>query len=95
MSHEPRRTETAARSENCRSDALVTSILETIADHRNESLAEVDVQFRDAVDLDALETLYQHADQQRESGWKLSFSVDGLDVTVQSDGSIAVTDSEQ
>lgn len=70
-------------------DSLAVSIVEAIASARGTEPTAVDVRLADYVDLDALETLYHHSDA-HDATWRVQFSVEELEVVVESDGQVTV-----
>lgn len=69
---------------------LTVSVVERIALARGESPRETGVRLHEHADLEALDRLLDHAAESERADWQFEFSVEELDVTVDSDGSITV-----
>lgn len=69
---------------------LTVSLVEQIALARGESPRETPVRLHEHADLEALEQLLAHAEETERADWAFEFTVEGLAVTVESDGSVTV-----
>jgi hypothetical protein len=90
MASTPRTYSPTAQTTIVPDETITLSIVEAIADARATEPTAVDVQLSDHVDLDALETLYSHSNANETSTWKVQFTVDEFQVTVESSGQITV-----
>lgn len=70
-------------------EPLSTVVVEALAAATGADATAVDFHLYDAIDFDALDSLYRHA-QQTGKTWKLEFDVDGHDVIARSDGHVTV-----
>ncbi len=69
---------------------ITASIVEAIAAAKATEPTAIDIQLADHVDLDALQTLYNHSSTNETSTWTVQFTVDTLQVTVTSNGKVVV-----
>ncbi|MFW5974368.1 MAG: HalOD1 output domain-containing protein [Natrialbaceae archaeon] len=69
---------------------LTVSVVEQVALARGESPMETSVRLHEHADIEALDSLLDHADRAENAEWEFEFTVEVLDVTVESDGSITV-----
>ena len=67
-------------------EALTSSIIESIADHKDVDPDELNVRLADYIDLDAVEQLARHS----SSTWRLQFELPEHSVSVKSDGGVLV-----
>ena len=51
---------------------------------------EVEFHLYDYIEPEALDMLYRHSQESRNSEWKLTFSIDQFDVTIRHDGYIEI-----
>lgn len=70
-------------------ETISTAIVEALADAADEDPTEFDFQVYDAVDFDALDALYRHA-QRTGGSWELEFAVGEFEVVARSDGRVSV-----
>lgn len=70
-------------------EPLSTVVVEALAAATDADATTVDFHLYDAIDFDAIDSLYRHAQQTGEA-WKLEFDVDGRDVVARSDGHVTV-----
>lgn len=70
-------------------EPLSTVVVEALAAATGEDPTSIDFHLYDAVDFEALDALYRHA---QESGgtWQMEFTVEGFDVVAHSDGRVSV-----
>lgn len=69
---------------------LALSIVEAVAATKDTDPTALDLQLSDHVDLDALNTLYNHSTASEETSWQVRFRVDEVEVTVRSNGRIMI-----
>ncbi|KZN24599.1 hypothetical protein A4G99_09560 [Haladaptatus sp. R4] len=70
-----------------------TAVVNAIADHEDASPDEIGPRLYDAVDPDALDSLFRpRVDGQVRIGGKAVFSYRGYEITYESDGMIHITD---
>ena len=67
-------------------DSLTSSIIESIADHKDIDPDELDIVLADHIDPDAVEQLARHSN----STWRLQFELPKHNVTVKSDGGVLI-----
>lgn len=68
-----------------RAELLSTRVVEAMAAARGVEPAALDFRLQDEIDADAIDALGAH-----EGTWSLDVRIDGQDVTIQSDGTVAV-----
>lgn len=83
-------TRRSAETGTAVSGELTVSLVEQIALARGKSLRETTVRLHEHADLEALNQLLDHAERAERAEWEFEFTVEELDVTVESDGSITV-----
>lgn len=69
-------------------DEVTSSIIESVADHKNVNTADLDIVLADCIDLDAVETLARH----NNSTWRLQFELPKHSVTIKSNGEVLIDD---
>lgn len=69
--------------------SLAISMHAAITEERSER-AEPPVQLYDHIDAEAVGQLLAHSETRAQSEWELTFAVDGVDVTVTSEGEFTV-----
>ena len=69
-------------------ESLTSSVIESIADHKDVDSGEMDIVLADYIDPDAVEQLARHSN----SNWRLQFELPKHSVTVKSDGGVLVDD---
>ena len=75
-------------SGNTTTDQPVSNtVVEAIADHRGVPPLELDPPLHTVIDCDALDQLYRH---DTATPVTVSFTYDGLDITVQPDGRVII-----
>ncbi|WP_255196772.1 HalOD1 output domain-containing protein [Halorarius litoreus] len=70
-------------------EPLSTHVAEAVARAEGVDVTELDEDLYDAIDGDALETLYRHT-QRTGASWRLNFETAGWQVVVSSDGTVAI-----
>ena len=83
-------TQRSAGTEAAVDGELTVSVVEQIALARGESPMETNLRLHEHADLEALDQLLAHAEDSARADWEFEFTVEELDVTVGSDGSITV-----
>lgn len=73
---------------------LSMAVITALAEHEEVEPVELDPQLYEVIDPDALDGLFtRHRDTTRSTTGRLTFSYNGYDVDVTSDGDVRISDS--